>query len=136
MNQMSLEALGHIIGVGKSSVHGYEAGENYPNPEALVKIAQLGNKSLDWLITGHSNDDSIYPTIPHGHGTVQEPAPLELNLIKETVEAVESYLQSNHIKMAPAKIAELIVALYEEACETKSRKINEGTLIRMIKLAS
>jgi transcriptional regulator with XRE-family HTH domain len=134
--RMSLEALGEIIGVGKSSVHGYESGENYPNPEAMIKIARMGDKTLDWLITGKTIDHQPYPVSSNGHGTVKESTPFNLSLIKEIIEAVEKHIQSNHLEISPAKISELVVVLYEEAHETGFKKFNEGTIARMIKLAS
>lgn len=133
---MSLEALGDIIGVGKSSVHGYESGENYPSPEAMIKIARIGNKTLDWLITGKTIDHPPYPATSHGHGSVKESTPVDLGLIKEIIETVEKHLQNNQLKISPAKIAELVVVLYEEACETDFKNINAGTIARLIKLAS
>jgi len=131
----SLEALGEIIGVGKSSVHGYESGENYPSPEAMIKIAQLGEKTLDWLITGKTIDHQPYPVSSHGHETVKESTPINLNLIKETIEAVEKHIQINNLIIPPTKIADLVVVLYEEAYENGFKKINESTIARMVKLA-
>lgn len=44
--------LGEALGVTASSVSSYESGEYSPTLESLVKIAEIGNVSLDWLITG------------------------------------------------------------------------------------
>jgi transcriptional regulator with XRE-family HTH domain len=132
--KMSLEALGAVIGVGKSSVHGYEAGENYPTPEALIKIAELGDKSLDWLLTGSTDEARTYPQLSSLHGWVKEARPLDLALIKNTIEGVEKHLQDNAIALPPATIAKLVVVLYEEAVDSDCPAVGQATIARMIDL--
>lgn len=49
---MNQDQFGAVLGVVKSSVSGYETGDGFPTIENLVKIAEVGNVSFDWLITG------------------------------------------------------------------------------------
>lgn len=51
---MTQKAFGELLGVGISSVSAYEAGESVIPPESIVKIAEMGNVSIDWLLTGKS----------------------------------------------------------------------------------
>lgn len=44
--------LGARIGVGKQAISHYESGTAYPSPDALAMIAEIGNVTTDWLITG------------------------------------------------------------------------------------
>lgn len=39
-------------GLGISTVSGWETGSADPGPDIWIKIAELGNVSLDWLLTG------------------------------------------------------------------------------------
>lgn len=49
---LNQEAFGHKLGLKTSTISGYEAGDAEPKPGTLAAIAALGEKSLDWLITG------------------------------------------------------------------------------------
>jgi transcriptional regulator with XRE-family HTH domain len=46
--------LAELIGGGAARVSKFEKDQREPSIETLIKIAQLGNKSLDWLLTGQS----------------------------------------------------------------------------------
>ncbi|MDA8166068.1 MAG: helix-turn-helix transcriptional regulator [Desulfobacteraceae bacterium] len=49
----SQKRLGQDLGgLSISSISGYEAGEAYPSPDVLARIARMGEVSLDWLVTG------------------------------------------------------------------------------------
>lgn len=49
---LNQQELGEKFGVGKQAISHYENGAAYPNPEFLAAIAEIGNVTLDWLITG------------------------------------------------------------------------------------
>lgn len=49
---LTQEALGDIIGVEKATVSKYESGATKISYASLLKIAELGKVSLDWLIKG------------------------------------------------------------------------------------
>ncbi|MDA8166069.1 MAG: helix-turn-helix transcriptional regulator [Desulfobacteraceae bacterium] len=70
-------------GLSDSSISGYEAGEAYPTPEVLAKIAQMGSVSLDWLVTGQEEKprggpDYRLDEVNRIWGLVSEPARNEL----------------------------------------------------------
>lgn len=49
---MNQDQFGAVLGVVKSSISGYETGDGSPSIEALLKIASIGNVSIEWLLTG------------------------------------------------------------------------------------
>ncbi|MDD2319134.1 MAG: helix-turn-helix transcriptional regulator [Geobacteraceae bacterium] len=44
--------FGRLVNVSNASVSAYENGDAYPTIGALIKIAQLGNVTIEWLIMG------------------------------------------------------------------------------------
>jgi DNA-binding XRE family transcriptional regulator len=44
---------------GPTVVSKYEKGQREPDIKSLVQIAKLGNKSLDWLLTGKSTSTQV-----------------------------------------------------------------------------
>ncbi len=53
LNQSEFGA--RIGGFQKNAVSSYEIGDSSPKPETLVKIAELGDITLDWLLTGNDS---------------------------------------------------------------------------------
>lgn len=61
-------SMGALLFVSPQAISTYEKGRSDPGAIALAKIAELGNVTIDWLITGKE------PANPHGNGTTQESA--------------------------------------------------------------
>lgn len=61
---LNQKSLGEILGVGTSMVSAYESGDSVVPPESLVKIAEEGKTSLDWLLTGRNRTTSPEPVRP------------------------------------------------------------------------
>ncbi len=132
--------LGDLLGVEKASISKYEAGDAKRGVpvEFLVKIAELGKCSVDWLINGSLIE------VPVGIGKTKATAEImqslsqsriDLGMIKQVIEVAMEHLQSNNLEMAPDKFAELIEVLYEEISESGAEQVNKGTVARLIKLA-
>jgi transcriptional regulator with XRE-family HTH domain len=51
--KMSQEKLAQELGVAHNSVSSYETGDAYPSVPGLIKMAEVGNVTLDWLLLGH-----------------------------------------------------------------------------------
>ncbi|KEI75858.1 helix-turn-helix domain-containing protein [Clostridium botulinum] len=49
--QLTQEELGKLLNVSRQAVSSYEKGENEPTIDALVKIANIFNVSLDYLLS-------------------------------------------------------------------------------------
>lgn len=97
----------------------------------VAAISEMSGRSLDWLITGKETAVTTAHTNP-----TDTSLQIDIDLVKQVVEAVTEHLQTNNLEMPPAKIAELVTVLYEEVSETENKQINKGTVLRMIKLAS
>ena len=102
----------------------------------VATIAEITGEPLDWLIFGKKEQPAAYSTAAIGNSTVNESGHVDLSLVKLIIESVEDHLQSNHLTMTPAKIAELVEVLYEEISESSDKQVNKGTVARLIKLAS
>ena len=50
---LTQKGFGEKLGVTKDTYHRWEKGHNQPSIEMLLKIAEIGNISLDWLLTGN-----------------------------------------------------------------------------------
>lgn len=49
-HEMTQEGLGKLLNVTKQAVYAYEKGESEPNLEALIKLGDIFNVSLDYLL--------------------------------------------------------------------------------------
>lgn len=49
-NKMTQEDLGKLINVTKQAIYNYEKGDNEPNLTTLVKLSDIFNVSLDFLL--------------------------------------------------------------------------------------
>jgi transcriptional regulator with XRE-family HTH domain len=127
--KLSLVRFGDQIGMGKSAVHQYEHGLTTPTLETLVKISELGNVTLDWLITGKD------PATP-GHGLTNETVPdYDRRLDQETVttvmaliDQIEDFLGE---KLVAQKKAKIFTALYADKIAGKPIRITDfGDLLK------
>lgn len=68
--KMTQTELGDIVGLKGNVLSKYELGDVHQKAEALVKIAEVGKVSLDWLLTGKEfikeKPDNIAATIHPG----------------------------------------------------------------------
>lgn len=53
---MTMKQLGQIIGVSESTISLYENGKREPDYETMLKIAEVFDVSLDYLIRGVAGD--------------------------------------------------------------------------------
>lgn len=97
---MTLEEFGKLFGASKSSVLGWERGDNIPNPERLKKIAEIGGVDLDFLLNGDvfdsfkkGNEELIdfVKTLKQWENLEKE----ELDKISEFDEALKQSLEQN-----------------------------------------
>lgn len=51
--KMSQEKLAQELGVANTSISSYETGDSYPSVPGLIKMAEIGDVTLDWLLLGH-----------------------------------------------------------------------------------
>jgi transcriptional regulator with XRE-family HTH domain len=126
---LTLVGLGEILSLGKSAVSQYEHNLTNPSPDTLVKIADLGNVTLDWLITGKESDT-------HGHSLTNETAPSYSNNFDEetvaTVMALLDQLEDFFGEKLPAqKKAKIFVHIYADKIAGKPIRLTDfGDLLK------
>lgn len=53
----SNEKVAKYIGVSRSSIQKYRSGASSPNPDKIIKIAELLEISIDYLLTGKGKEE-------------------------------------------------------------------------------
>jgi transcriptional regulator with XRE-family HTH domain len=82
---LTQDFFGQMIGVKGPAISKYEKGDQEPGILALVKIAELGNVSLDYLITGSGPGQTLPPA---------DPVELLIFSNPQTVEKIKDRLRS------------------------------------------
>jgi len=133
---LTLAGLGKRLCLGKTAVHQYEQGISTPSLESLVKIAELGNISLDSLITGKSQEHEPPPAASQPHEWTAPVPPINTEILNDIIAAVEEHLAQKGITQPPTqKKAELIGLLYQMTIEDENKKISHDIIGNLIKLA-
>lgn len=101
-----------MLGVGKSSISGYENGEGCPL-DSLITIAQLGKISLDWLVTGQDITKTQPCDLLHDTATEYNALPEPISRIAEIV------------KKHPGSEWEAFVRLMDFYEEREKKKLDE-----------
>lgn len=73
--KMTQAELGRILGVGNKAVSSYEKGAANPSPSSLAEIARLGERTIDWLVTGKD------PQLPQAPAISREKALEEIAVV-------------------------------------------------------
>jgi transcriptional regulator with XRE-family HTH domain len=58
---LSGERFGDLLGISQDTVSTWERGIRRPKGDALIKVAELGNCSVDWILTGKGSAPGGYP---------------------------------------------------------------------------
>lgn len=61
LNKMSREELGSKIGVSKQSIANYEQNVNEPTLTNVIKMSEIFNVSIDYLVGNEKEVKTIYP---------------------------------------------------------------------------
>lgn len=92
------------LGMPQSQYNRYETGKNKPPLRILEKVATKKKISIDWILTGEKETPISKPEIPFT---------LNLDFMKEVIEAVEEVFEEEKLHLPPKKKATLITLLYE-----------------------
>lgn len=52
LKSMSQAELGELLERGQSAIYSWESGESFPRMPELIKLAELGETTIDWICTG------------------------------------------------------------------------------------
>lgn len=115
-------------GMKLPSLRDYELGKRIPGGEAVADLVRV-NINANWLLTGEGPihlADLQSPSSP--------PGALDIARMRLAIEAVEEGLIAVKRVMAPAKKADLVLAVYdllEDATEA-----SKGKVLKLVKLAA
>lgn len=54
-NKYSMESIGEMVGISKSAISAWESGEKYPRTPTLIKLCEIYDVSMDYLV-GNSDE--------------------------------------------------------------------------------
>lgn len=120
---LNQEAFGVLIGVKSSTVSKYENGESDAGALTFNAIAKLGDKSLDWLITGQEPESSNYPA-----------SAFDWELHNEISTMIGEVGVDLGIKIKPEKLGDIIKMIYDESIA--GNEVTRAKVIQLIKLAA
>ncbi len=104
--------------------------------EALFTFCKKEGISIDQLFNVAIKEErvpekEVVPCPPEGT------RPPDLDLLKEVIETVEEIFQKKQLHLPPPKKAELIVLIYEEMAEDRSKlRAMPDRVLKLVKLAS
>jgi len=109
----------------------------------LEALAQEGY-DINWLLTGNgemlsrwhwTNIVAVEPSSTLAQ-TVSSSADIDEDLLAAVVEAVEEYLDQINGHLPPAKMGQLVAALYKLFSAEEEKKVDKATVISLVKLAA
>lgn len=128
---MTQARLGELCGVSREQVGKYERGKNAPGSEFLAAFASLG-ANISSLFPG-PNDRRVL--------TANEtpPAPyagIRPDVVRIAIETLCMWLEKNDLHLAPASMAEAVLALCDIAASPEEVIERAPAALRMLKLAA
>lgn len=100
-----VRAFAREAGIDEKSLRQYMHGQTEPSRKALIGIARAREISVEWLATGEGE---------WKRAADNKPLPANIDLLKEVISGVETYLEEVKKGMPADKKAELIAVLYEQ----------------------
>lgn len=128
----SQAAFARRLEVHKNTLGYYERGERAPDSNFLAKLAETG-VNVHWVVTGEG------PVLLSELGTqVGRPGTFNRDRLFEVVEVLEEVLEERDVHLAPRKMAELVVLVYEEITEQEEEgaRPDREKIVRLVRLAS
>lgn len=115
-------------GVTPLGWHKYEAGDNLPGATVLASMREKG-VNINWLLGGDG------PMRLYMNFTPDEPAaPSDQDILKEAINAVESWLATNSRALPPEKKAEIYTHIYAEALAAPDGRVSADKVANLLKL--
>ena len=97
-----------------------------------VSLHRTSGFSLQWILTGEGIKKGDRPfTLVHGAKGQPE---IDLNLLRDSITGVESYLKDERIMAPPDKKASLIALVYEHSMS--AGRVDDGAVRRILRLVS
>jgi len=97
------------IGVHLNTLTRYESGERSPDAETIARICLVHKRSHSWLLTG---EGPMKPGEADGRAPPDRAGPLDAELLKAVIVAVQDAARSGGYDLSPSQQAELITGVY------------------------
>ena len=89
--QLSQTDIANLLFVSRQAVSKWENGDAEPNLDNLIALARILNVSLENLITGSSNPNSLLLTLSHVSKSFSKPVLKDVNLTVHSHERIANY---------------------------------------------
>ena len=89
--QLSQTDIANLLFVSRQAVSKWENGDTEPNLDNLIALARILNVSLENLITGSSNPNSLLLTLSHVSKSFSKPVLKDVNLTVHSHERIANY---------------------------------------------
>lgn len=86
--QLSQTDIANLLFVSRQAVSKWENGDTEPNLDNLIALARILNVSLENLITGSSNPNSLLLTLSHVSKSFSKPVLKDVNLTVHSNERI------------------------------------------------
>lgn len=129
---MTQSEMGDFLSMSQQTIARYENDLGDPTVEALVKIADLGHRSLEWLLTGRTSCGV-------SEATADTPANIDTDLLESAIKLVEIIVSKYNLKVNHEKKAKSIKILYEWAVIEERNDVgdvSEEKVMKVLELAS
>jgi|GEM_PF-1297933 len=108
-NRLSEDAFAASLETSKSSLRRYVRGDRAVPAEFITRLCVRYEIDPRWLLLGWGSAKSHLETPQPGAATEA----VDLDLMREVIRALESFLDSERLRLSPEKKAEAAVTLYE-----------------------
>lgn len=125
--EMSRRSFSQRINITESTLGNYEQGQSLPNVDVAARICSEFGISPEWILFGtgpmRAGEDA--------HFNRPISATVDAGLLRDAIEAVETFLHAHDVRVSPEVRAKVAAQLYEieldgEAKEPKLKKIAEA----------
>jgi transcriptional regulator with XRE-family HTH domain len=129
---LSQKEMANKLGIAVSTYQYYERGQRIPPADFIVKLINTYGVSPDWFLkgVGEMSDSGVKQS-------------LNLDFMKEVIEAIEKVFEQEKASLSYNKKAELVILIYETLLKEEAKfkgktreKFLRDNVIKFIKLAS
>ncbi len=120
-----------LINSTQNNIAKYENGYTEPNIDTLARIANVGNVSLDWLLTGEDKKRSQHVNFVHNNNYPSHNT-IETDLVRSAAELLYRTLQSHNINFRPEQFSSTLVSVYELAKVAEMTRIDEKFILKAL----
>jgi len=118
-----------LLNTTQNNVAKYENGYTEPNIKMMIKIAKLGSRSLDWLLTGEDIANER-------NGKASSIFPVNKILFKRVIETVLKFARKNRIDIDPEQLPTILFSLHDLVIVSGEKELEEDLVTGVIRLVA